>query len=72
MRDMEIKEKIFRNKTIKYTKVYWTNHVKKGATWDLKCMRIMYLELFLSLGKCENKFYLIGEDQILLKIKLKL
>ena len=40
------KEKVLRNKTIKYVKVLWSGHTRREVTWELEAdMRKKYPEL---------------------------
>jgi len=48
VRIVDHKEKVLRNKTIKYVRVMWSGQTEREATWELEdAMREKYPELFL-------------------------
>ena len=58
VRIVDHKEKVLRNKTIKYVRVMWSGQTEREATWELEdAMRTKYPELFLWPGM------LIFEDE---------
>ena len=48
VRIVDHKEKVLRNKTIKYVRVMWSGQTEREATWELEdAMRTKYPELFI-------------------------
>ena len=47
VRILDFSDHVMRNRTIRYLKVLWTNHLEGEATWELEAqMREKYPKLF--------------------------
>ena len=58
MKVLDTKEKVFRTKTIRYVKVFWSDQTEKEATWELEDeMKKKYLSSSVDLVSFEDETF---------------